>query len=380
MSPFKASLVLSVLTVVRAAPQELLAGRALTPNLPINNNLVDIRDLRALLSNSGFSLVRNVNHANHVNHVNHVNHANQLRALNHVNHVNHLNHVNHVNQVNQLRSLVTPTPVAAHINHVSAVAPQVFADTRLQVNPVSHAVVVPQRVATPIIVSEPEDSVPANYNFGYSVSDLVSGDAKTRQESRDGDKVTGSYSVADPDGRVRTVTYTADSVNGFQAKVTYDGEEGPVAIPFNPPQPALQPLAPATQAPVLAPLSPAPAPVPAPAPAPAPVEDNDNAVILAKDAGAAPAQAPASTVRTNLQPLPLSNFFPRVLPAVPAQPQALANVNSLSDLDIDNLLRLLRARPGLRSLAPAPLRTLAPAPALDLSQFRFLSNGDVVLQ
>ena len=46
----------------------------------------------------------------------------------------------------------------------------------------------------------------------------------------------------------------------------------------------------------------------------------------------------------------------------------------------DNLLRLLRARPGLRNLAPAPVRTLAQAPALDLSQFRFLSNGEVVLQ
>ena len=45
LSP-QASLVLSVLTVVRAAPQELLAGRALTPNIPINNNLVDIRNLR----------------------------------------------------------------------------------------------------------------------------------------------------------------------------------------------------------------------------------------------------------------------------------------------------------------------------------------------
>ena len=103
-------------------------------------------------------------------------------------------------------------------------------------------------------------------------------------------------------------------------------------------------------------------------------------MIIAKDA--APAQTPASTVRSNVQPLPLSNFFPRVIPAVPVQPQALANVNNLSDLDIDNLLRLLRARPGLRNLAPAPVRTLAQAPALDLdlSQFRFLSNGDVVLQ
>ena len=42
----QASLLLSVLTVVRAAPQELLAGRVLTHDLPVNNNLVDIRNLR----------------------------------------------------------------------------------------------------------------------------------------------------------------------------------------------------------------------------------------------------------------------------------------------------------------------------------------------
>merc|ERR1712173_370167 len=80
-----------------------------------------------------------------------------------------------------------------------------------------------------------QEKVPAQYNFGYSISDSVTGDSKSRQESRDGDAVSGSYSVADPDGRIRTVTYTADAVHGFQATVTYDGEEGPVAIPFNTP-------------------------------------------------------------------------------------------------------------------------------------------------
>ena len=79
----------------------------------------------------------------------------------------------------------------------------------------------------------------AQYNFGYSITDSVTGDSKTRQESRDGDVVTGSYSVADPDGRIRTVTYTADDVHGFQATVTYDGQEGPVAIPFNAPATAV---------------------------------------------------------------------------------------------------------------------------------------------
>ena len=37
----------------------------------------------------------------------------------------------------------------------------------------------------------------------------MTGDSKTREEKRDGDLVTGSYTVADPDGRIRRVTYTA---------------------------------------------------------------------------------------------------------------------------------------------------------------------------
>uniref|UniRef100_A0A182IZE3 Uncharacterized protein n=1 Tax=Anopheles atroparvus TaxID=41427 RepID=A0A182IZE3_ANOAO len=39
------------------------------------------------------------------------------------------------------------------------------------------------------------------------------------QESRSGDVVQGSYSVVDPDGTKRTVDYTADPHNGFNAVV-----------------------------------------------------------------------------------------------------------------------------------------------------------------
>eukprot|EP00095_Tigriopus_kingsejongensis_P010098 maker-scaffold434_size172279-snap-gene-0.21 protein:Tk10098 transcript:maker-scaffold434_size172279-snap-gene-0.21-mRNA-1 annotation:"cuticular protein 67bd" len=94
-----------------------------------------------------------------------------------------------------------------------------------------------QPIQETLIQEEEIEVVPqdASYNFGYSVSDAVSGDAKTRQESREGDVVRGSYSVADPDGRIRVVEYTADKEHGFQARVTYDGEEGPPAIPVDTP-------------------------------------------------------------------------------------------------------------------------------------------------
>ncbi|QQP55032.1 Cuticular protein RR2 family member 4, partial [Caligus rogercresseyi] len=97
--------------------------------------------------------------------------------------------------------------------------------------------VLRQSLSEPSLISlvrhRPQTIDPA-YNFGYSVSDSLTGDTKTREETRTGDVVRGSYSVADPDGRIRTVTYTADAENGFQAKVTYDGKEGPVSIPQKP--------------------------------------------------------------------------------------------------------------------------------------------------
>ena len=91
----------------------------------------------------------------------------------------------------------------------------------------AHAPAVAPLVAQTVpAVVRTEHSAPggpeAHYNFGYSVNDLTAGNHQTRQETRAGDIVTGSYSVADPDGRIRTVTYTADPVNGFRAKVTPD--------------------------------------------------------------------------------------------------------------------------------------------------------------
>ncbi|KNC33602.1 hypothetical protein FF38_06857 [Lucilia cuprina] len=60
---------------------------------------------------------------------------------------------------------------------------------------------------------------PAKYDYSYSVNDLTTGDIKSHSESRDGYYVRGAYSLVDPDGYKRTVTYTADNVNGFNAVV-----------------------------------------------------------------------------------------------------------------------------------------------------------------
>merc|ERR1712083_263245 len=172
MSLFKALLFLPALSVVaRAAPTEVVAGRVVTHAVPSLTSLHHVRTVPT-------------SHAVHAVHA-------------------------------------VPAVNAVHAAHA---VPAVQA-----VHSVSPAVTEVR------LVEQENDEVPAQYNFGYSITDSVTGDSKSRQESRDGDAVSGSYSVADPDGRIRTVTYTADALHGFQATVTYDGEEGPVAIPFDTP-------------------------------------------------------------------------------------------------------------------------------------------------
>lgn len=53
------------------------------------------------------------------------------------------------------------------------------------------------------------------------------GDSHGHSETREGSKVTGEYSVMEPDGVLRRVLYSADPKNGFRASVRYvrpDGE------------------------------------------------------------------------------------------------------------------------------------------------------------
>ncbi|XP_049534915.1 cuticle protein-like [Anopheles darlingi] len=57
------------------------------------------------------------------------------------------------------------------------------------------------------------------YSYSYGISDALTGDSKSQQESRSGDVVQGSYSLIDADGFKRTVEYTADPHHGFNAVV-----------------------------------------------------------------------------------------------------------------------------------------------------------------
>lgn len=93
---------------------------------------------------------------------------------------------------------------------------------------VAHAAVL--RTAAPLAVApvapvlaktvELEEVDPhPQYAYSYDVQDTLSGDSKGHVEERDGDVVRGEYSLIDADGFRRTVTYTADSINGFNAVV-----------------------------------------------------------------------------------------------------------------------------------------------------------------
>merc|ERR1719233_2232602 len=76
------------------------------------------------------------------------------------------------------------------------------------------------------------DPAPLPYKYEYGVQDDYTNAAFAKSESQNEvGTVTGSYKVNLPDGRIQTVTYTADEVGGFKAEVTYEG------TPIYPPEP-----------------------------------------------------------------------------------------------------------------------------------------------
>ncbi|XP_040566487.1 cuticle protein 7-like [Lepeophtheirus salmonis] len=67
------------------------------------------------------------------------------------------------------------------------------------------------------------DESPKPYAFQYGVNDEYSGANFKASETADGNIVSGSYTVALPDGRIQTVSYTVDEYSGYVADVKYEG-------------------------------------------------------------------------------------------------------------------------------------------------------------
>nr|AYA49930.1 cuticular protein 129 [Leptinotarsa decemlineata] len=97
----------------------------------------------------------------------------------------------------------------------------------------THAYAAPAILKTPVVKAAPSVDYVAypKYQFNYGVQDGHTGDQKTQSEVRDGDVVKGQYSLVEADGTVRTVTYTADDHNGFNAVVTRSGHAAHPATP-----------------------------------------------------------------------------------------------------------------------------------------------------
>merc|ERR1712212_179604 len=90
----------------------------------------------------------------------------------------------------------------------------------------------PYKPAPVYKVEEEEEYAPQPYKYEYGVQDDYTNAAFAKSESQNEvGTVTGSYKVNLPDGRIQTVTYTADEVGGFKAEVTYEG------TPISPPEP-----------------------------------------------------------------------------------------------------------------------------------------------
>ncbi|XP_023717642.2 cuticle protein 19, partial [Cryptotermes secundus] len=74
-------------------------------------------------------------------------------------------------------------------------------------------------IAAPVATAVQGSYSPPQYSFSYGVNDPHTGDNKEHHETRSGDVVRGSYSLVQPDGVRRTVEYSADAHNGFNAVV-----------------------------------------------------------------------------------------------------------------------------------------------------------------
>merc|ERR1712117_467922 len=131
------------------------------------------------------------------------------------------------------RAVAHAAPVVAHAGHAFA---HPVAHHAVHAAPLVHAAPVVHAVAhaAPVAVHAAGDLAEVSpYTYNYGVADDYSKAAFSQTESNDGTGVVeGSYQVNLPDGRVQTVNYHANDVDGYVAEGSYAGEaQYPEAVP-----------------------------------------------------------------------------------------------------------------------------------------------------
>ncbi|XP_037025928.1 larval cuticle protein A2B-like [Bradysia coprophila] len=129
-------------------------------------------------------------------------------------------------QINQVQILFNLNSIHPRISHSTDMAFKIFVLAALVAVCQSVAVLPggPVYGGYPAVgvakVAAVDDYDPnPQYSYSYDIHDAITGDAKSQQETRSGDVVTGSYSLIEADGTRRVVEYTADPHNGFNAVV-----------------------------------------------------------------------------------------------------------------------------------------------------------------
>merc|ERR1712088_275602 len=112
-------------------------------------------------------------------------------------------------------------PLVSHaVHHAAPVVHAVHAAPVVHAAHVVHAAPAYHAPAVAVVKEAPEP-----YTYTYGVADDYSKANFNAAETADANGVVGgSYSVSLPDGRIQTVTYTADHTNGYVAEVSYSGE------------------------------------------------------------------------------------------------------------------------------------------------------------
>ncbi|KAK9499722.1 hypothetical protein O3M35_002716 [Rhynocoris fuscipes] len=126
-----------------------------------------------------------------------------------------------------------PVATIAHAPIATVAHAPVATIAHAPVATIAHAPVttIARPTAIAVTTNAEENDPHPQYSFSYNVNDPTTGDVKSQSESRDGDNVQGTYSLVEPDGATRTVDYTADPVNGFNALVHRDGAAHPQPSP-----------------------------------------------------------------------------------------------------------------------------------------------------